>query len=51
MRSHFAAMLFLVTVGTLCSVTAPNTLGLASGLVLLSIGAGGFSAGLMTRGC
>ncbi|MFE4079159.1 hypothetical protein [Paenarthrobacter sp. YIM B13468] len=50
MRAYFAATLFLVTAGALFVVTATNTLIFAVGLALITIGAGGFSAGLVTRG-
>lgn len=42
-------MLLLATAGIICAVSATSTLGLGAGLALLSVGAGGISAGLMTR--
>ncbi|WP_252573504.1 hypothetical protein [Pseudarthrobacter cellobiosi] len=39
--------MLLVTAGIVCTIT--STLGLGTGLVLLAVGAGGVSAGVMTR--
>lgn len=49
MRIYFSTMLLLTTAGMVCAVSVTSTLGLGAGLVLLSVGAGGISAGLMTR--
>jgi hypothetical protein len=42
-------MLLLMTAGILGVVSATSTLCLGAGLVLLSVGAGGVSAGVMAR--
>ena len=49
LRIYFSAMLLLMLAGILGSVSATSTLGLGAGLVLLSVGAGGVSAGVMAR--
>lgn len=48
-RIYLPTMLVLVASGIVLAVTAHSTLGLAAGLVLLTVGSGGVSAGFMTR--
>lgn len=47
-RIHLSTMLLLITAGIVCTVIATSTLTFGAGLVLLTTGAGGVSAGLMT---
>ena len=47
-RIYFPSMFLLVAAGVVLAASAVSTSVLALGLVLLSIGAGGVSAGLMT---
>lgn len=49
MRIYFSTMLLLVTAGIACVVSATSTLSLAAGLILLTVGGGGLSAGATTR--
>lgn len=49
MRIYFSIMILLATTGMVCAVSATSTLGLGAGLVLLTVGAGGVSAGVTTR--
>ncbi|MBT2520108.1 hypothetical protein [Arthrobacter sp. ISL-28] len=48
-RIYLSTMLLLVTAGVAFAVSATSTLVLGAGLALLTTGAGGVSAGLMTR--
>lgn len=47
-RIYFSTMLLLVPAGIAFAAYATSTLALGAGLALLSTGAGGVSAGLMT---
>ncbi|WP_284982521.1 hypothetical protein [Arthrobacter sp. efr-133-TYG-118] len=48
-RLYFALTLLLVAAGIFCIIKAESTLFWASGLILVTIGAGAFSAGIMAR--
>ncbi|WP_258803479.1 hypothetical protein [Pseudarthrobacter sp. NS4] len=48
-RIYFPAMLLLVVAGIALAASATAMPGLAAGLALLTVGAGGVSAGLVTR--
>jgi predicted Na+-dependent transporter len=49
-RIYFFTMLLLLTGGIVCAVSATSHSGIGVGMVLLTVGAGGVSAGVMTRG-
>ncbi len=49
LRIYFLAMLLLVLAGIVGAISATSPLGLGLGLVILSVGAGGVSAGVMAR--
>ncbi|MBT2523081.1 hypothetical protein [Arthrobacter sp. ISL-28] len=46
---YFASTLLLVAAGIFCTVAATTTLRFGLGLALLTVGAGGFSAGIVAR--
>ncbi len=49
LRIYFSTMLLLMLAGIAGAISATSALGLGLGLVLLSVGAGGVSAGVMAR--
>jgi hypothetical protein len=48
-RLYLLTMSLVFVVGVVCAIQASSTISLASGLLLLGIGAGGVTAGLMSR--
>lgn len=46
---YYLPMLLLVATGVVFAAAAGSTPGFAAGLVLLTVGSGGISAGLVTR--
>jgi hypothetical protein len=48
-RIYFPTMLLLVATGIVFAATATAMAGLGAGLAMLTVGAGGISAGLVTR--